>query len=90
MSGAGLVLANAALVLLGVAAALCLVRAGCGPSPLDRIVALDLFLVVLVAAAAVRTTATQGRVPLMLLVVLSLLGFAGSATAARLVERRPR
>lgn len=90
MSTAGLALANAALVLLGVAAVLCLVRAGRGPSPLDRVVALDVFLVVLVAAAAVRTTATDGEVPLVLLVVLSLLGFAGSVAAARLVERRQR
>lgn len=90
MSPVGLALTNAALALLAVAAVLCLVRAARGPSPLDRIVALDVFLVVLAAAVAVRGTATEGGVSLVLLVVISVLGFAGSVAAARLVERRQR
>lgn len=84
------VLVDASLVLLGVAAVLCLVRAVRGPSALDRVVALDVFLVVIAAGVAVRGTQESESPALILLLVVALLGFAGSATAARLVERRHR
>lgn len=84
------VLIAASLVLLGVAAALCLVRAVRGPSALDRIVALDVFLVVIAAGVVVRSAQESHSLNLILLVVVTLLGFAGSVTAARLVERRYR
>lgn len=90
MTGAAQVLGNAALALLAVAAALCLVRVARGPSALDRVIALDVFAVVLASGVAVRGTVTDGGVDLVLLVVISLLGFAGSVAAARLVERRQR
>lgn len=83
------VLIGASLVLLGVAAVLCLVRAVRGPSALDRVVALDVFLVVIAAGVAVRGTG-ESESTLKLLLVVALLGFAGSATAARLVQRRRR
>lgn len=83
-------LVAASLVLLGVAAVLCLVRAVRGPSPLDRVVALDVFLVVIAAGVVVRGTRESESMNLILLVVVALLGFAGSVTAARLVERRQR
>lgn len=84
------VLVGASLVLLGVAAVLCLVRAVRGPSALDRIVALDVFLVVIAAGVVVRGTRESESLATMLLLVVALLGFAGSVTAARLVERRQR
>lgn len=84
------VLVAASLALLGVAAVLCLVRAVRGPSALDRVVALDVFLVVIAAGVVVRGTRESESLSLILLVVVALLGFAGSATAARLVERRQR
>lgn len=84
------VLIGVSLALLGVAAALCLVRVARGPSPLDRIVALDVFLVVVAAGVAVRGSAPGVELNAPVLLVVSLLGFAGSVTAARLVERRQR
>lgn len=86
----GAVLAGVSLALLAVAAALCLVRAVRGPAALDRVVALDVLLVVLAAAVAVRGTLDDVRATLVPLVVISLLGFAGSVSAARLIERRQR
>ena len=80
----------ASLGLLGVAAVLCLVRVAKGPSPLDRVVALDMFLVVLAAGVAVRGSQPGASLNVTVLLVVSLLGFAGSVAAARLVERRER
>ncbi len=84
------VLVGASLVLLGVAAVLCLVRGVRGPSALDRVVALDVFLVVIAAGVVVRGTQQSENLNVVLLLVVALLGFAGSVTAARLVERRRR
>lgn len=83
-------LITASLGLLGVAALLCLVRVGRGPSPLDRVVALDMFLVLLAAVVAVRGSEPGASLNVTVLLVVSLLGFAGSVAAARLVERRER
>lgn len=84
------VLVEVSLVLLGVAAVLCLVRGVRGPSALDRVVALDVFLVVIAAGVVVRGTQQSENLNVVLLLVVALLGFAGSVTAARLVERRRR
>ncbi|MPZ67545.1 MAG: sodium:proton antiporter [Pseudonocardiaceae bacterium] len=84
------VLVGASLVLLGVAAVLCLVRGVRGPSALDRVVALDVFLVVIAAGVVVRGTQASENLNVVVLLVVALLGFAGSVTAARLVERRQR
>ena len=80
----------ASLGLLGVAALLCLARVARGPSPLDRVVALDMFLVVVAAGVAVRGSQPGASLNVTVLLVFSLLGFAGSVAAARLVERRER
>jgi multicomponent Na+:H+ antiporter subunit F len=84
------VLVGISLVLLGVAAVLCLVRGIRGPSALDRVVALDVFLVVIAAGVVVRGTQDSESLSLVVLLVVALLGFAGTVTAARLVERRRR
>jgi multicomponent Na+:H+ antiporter subunit F len=78
------------LGVLGVAGALTVVRLLRGPDTLDRIVALDVFVVLIVAAAAVYTAFYRDGSNIPLLAAVALLGFVGSATAARLVERRER
>lgn len=83
------VLVTVSLVLLGLAALFCLVRAVLGPTALDRIVALDVFLVVVAAGIMVRFAGGQGQLPVVVLLVVALLAFVGSASAARLVEGRP-
>lgn len=78
------------LALLSAAAALTLVRLLRGPDTLDRIAALDVFVVLIVAAAAVYVAVFQDGSNIPLLAAVALLGFVGSATAARLAERRER
>lgn len=73
---------------LGLAALLVLVRLVRGPSVPDRIVALDTLLQVVVAGIAVAAGVTGDGSFLAVLVAVSLLGFLGSVTVARFVERR--
>lgn len=77
-----------ALVALAFAAALYLVRLVRGPSIADRIVALDAILVVIVSGIAVQAARTRDGVYLDALVVAALLGFVGTITVARFIERR--
>ena len=61
-----------------------------GPSTLDRIAALDMFVVVVVAAVAVYAAIYADGSNIPLLAAVALVGFVGSATAARLAERWER
>lgn len=76
------------LVGLAVSAGLCLVRLVRGPSVPDRIVALDALLLVVVAGIAIGAAVTGGGDFVAVLVAVSLLGFVGTVTVARFVERR--
>jgi multicomponent Na+:H+ antiporter subunit F len=78
------------LVMLCGAGALALVRLLRGPDTLDRIAALDVFVVLIVAAAAVYVAIHTEGSNIPLLAAVALLGFVGSATATRLAERRGR
>jgi multicomponent Na+:H+ antiporter subunit F len=84
------VLVAVSLVLVGIGGLLCLIRAVRGPTALDRVVALDVFLVVIAAGVVVRTAGPQAELTVVVLLVIALLAFAGSASVARLVERRQR
>lgn len=78
-------------VLLGILAAaggLCVLRLLRGGSLADRIVALDMLLVVVVCGLAVHAAGTGTGIFLDVLVVVALLGFAGTALVARFIERR--
>jgi multicomponent Na+:H+ antiporter subunit F len=78
------------LALLCAAGALTLVRLLRGPDTLDRIVALDVLVILIVAAVAVYIAIYRDGSNIPLLAAVALLGFVGSATAARLAERRGR
>jgi multicomponent Na+:H+ antiporter subunit F len=80
--------ANIALAALALAAALFLVRLVRGPSLVDRIIALDAILLALVSGIAVQAARSRDATYLDVLVVTSLLGFVGTITVARYVERR--
>lgn len=71
-----------------VAATLCLVRLVRPGSLADRIVALDSLLVVVVSGIAVLAARTGSGAFIDVLVVTSLLGFVGTVTVARYMERR--
>ncbi|MET7836646.1 monovalent cation/H+ antiporter complex subunit F [Micromonospora sediminicola] len=75
-------------VLLTVAGALTLVRVIRGPSILDRAVATDVLLAVVVAAIATEAAWSRDATALPVLVVLALVGFVGSVSVARFAARR--
>ena len=78
------------LALLGVAGALTLYRLLRGPSNLDRIVALDVFVVLTVVGAAVYVAYFRDGSNIPLVAAVALVGFVGSVSAARLAVRRER
>jgi multicomponent Na+:H+ antiporter subunit F len=78
------------LALLGVAGTLTLYRLFRGPSILDRIVALDVFVVLTVVGAAVYVAYFRDGSNIPLVAAVALVGFVGSVSAARLAVRRER
>ncbi|OIQ84872.1 putative monovalent cation/H+ antiporter subunit F [mine drainage metagenome] len=75
--------------LLAVGATLAVVRAEKGPSMLDRAIALDVVVAVLVAAIALESAVTRSAVAVPILVVLSIVGFLSSVTIARFAAVEP-
>lgn len=75
-------------VLLSVAALLCLVRMLRARTVANRIVALDLVVVILVSGLAVYTAESRETSFLNVLVVVALLGFISTALVAAFIERR--
>jgi multicomponent Na+:H+ antiporter subunit F len=78
------------IVTLGVAGALTLYRLVQGPSTLDRIVALDVFVVLTVVGTGVYVAAYRDGSNIPLLAAVALVGFVGSVAASRLAVRRER
>jgi multicomponent Na+:H+ antiporter subunit F len=76
------------LAMLCVAGAFALVRLLRGPDTLDRIAALDVFVILIVAAASVYIAIYRDGSNIPMLAAVALLGFVGSAAATRLTERR--
>ena len=74
--------------LLAVGALCVVVRLVKGPSIADRIVATDLLLVLLVCAIGVDAGYTGRSTYLDVMVVVGVLGFLGTVTVARFIERR--
>jgi multicomponent Na+:H+ antiporter subunit F len=78
---------NAVLIfcvgVLGVAALLLVVRVSLGPTMLDRVVALDVLVAVVICGLALEAAVQRHTTTLPILVVLSLLGFVGSVSVAR-------
>ena len=83
-----MVVSNITLGILALAAVLMAMRTVRGPSTAERIVALDVMLVVVVCGVAVAAARTGDSVFLDLAVVAALLSFAGTITVARFIERR--
>lgn len=71
------------LGMLGLAALLLLARATMGPTMLDRTVALDVLIAVLICGVGVEAARHDHTFTLPILLVLTLLGFVGSVSIAR-------
>jgi multicomponent Na+:H+ antiporter subunit F len=78
------------VVFLGGAMAMTLVRMSRGPSTLDRVVAADVVVAVVIAALAMEAALNHHTTTLPIMLVLSLLGFAGSLSMARFVADRDK
>ncbi len=85
-----IVVGIAVSALLFVSAALALVRIVRGPTTLDRIVAVDVLLAIVICAIAAEAAYTRDATSLTILVVLSILGFIGSVSVARFSPRSRR
>lgn len=68
--------------LLTVAAVLVVIRMSLGPTMLDRIIAFDVLVAVLICALGLEAAVNQHATTLPVIVALSLLGFVGSVTVA--------
>lgn len=76
------------LAMVSVAGVLTTVRLVRGPAALDRIVAVDVLVTLIIAGAAVGVAARRETAALPVLVVVALLAFVSSVTAAHLIEKR--
>lgn len=74
-------------ILLAVSALLTLIRIIIGPSVLDRIVATDVLVSIVVCSLGAHVALNPGSTTLPLLISLSLVGFMGSVVVARFVAR---
>lgn len=74
--------------LLTIAGMLTLYRLARGPRTLDRILATDLLVVLILAGVATGIAASLREMNIALLVSVALLGFIGTISAVRLVEER--
>lgn len=84
------VAANTGYVLLSIAAFLCVVRMIRGKSLAERIVALDVFLLMVVSGLAIQAATTGRDTFLDAMVVAALLAFTGTSLVAKFIERRNR
>ncbi|MDO4918217.1 monovalent cation/H+ antiporter complex subunit F [Kocuria sp.] len=70
-------------VILALAAAGTIYRLAKGPSLLDRVIASDVLLAIVGASLAVEMVYHHNTDNILLLVIVSLVGFLGSVTVAR-------
>jgi multicomponent Na+:H+ antiporter subunit F len=80
-------LADAAFIVTGVCALVRLVR---GPTLADRVVALDVALISLMAGITVGAADAGDSVVLNLPVVIAIIGFTATVAASRFIERERR
>lgn len=79
---------TATFAMLSIAALLTLIRLVRGPRTLDRIMALDVLVVFVVAGVAVGMAIERSVLNLPLLLATALLGFVGSIGVIRITEDR--
>ena len=81
------VVTTVVLVLLAVVGLLTTVRLVRGPAALDRLVALDVLVAVLVCVLATTAARSADSATVPVVVATSLVGFLGSTTVARFLGR---
>ena len=76
--------------MFGVGAMLAAIRLVKGPTQIDRAAALDVLLAIVVGVIVLLAAVSDSSITLVIAVVVSLLGFLGSASLARLLPRDRR
>ncbi|WP_420121685.1 monovalent cation/H+ antiporter complex subunit F [Nakamurella sp.] len=76
--------------MFGIGAVLAAIRLVKGPTQIDRAVALDVLLAIVVGVIVLLAAVSDSSITLVIAVVVSLLGFLGSASLARLLPRDRR
>ena len=76
--------------MFGIGAKLAANRLVKGPTQIDRAVALDVLLAIVVGVIVLLAVVSDSSITLVIAVVVSLLGFLGSASLARLLPRDRR
>lgn len=71
-------------IMIGLTALACLVRLAAGPTRYDRAVALDMLVITVVAGIALEAAWFRSGANVVLLAVVSLVGFLGSVSLVRL------
>ena len=74
--------------MLAVAAALTLIRIVRGPGPADRVVATDVLIAAVAGSLAVEAAINRHGYTIPVILVLSLLAFAGTVSIARFIAGR--
>lgn len=82
------IILGTAVVLLAVAAAIAVERIAAGPSQLDRSISSDLLVAVVIAAVGVWAVANHQDTEIAMILLLSMLGFTGAISVARMVAER--
>lgn len=75
-------------VVLGIAATLTVVRVTLGPTTLDRAIALEVLVAILIVGIGLEAAVHQHQTTLPILLVLTTVGFVGSVSIARFAQRR--
>ncbi len=79
---------GAAVVLLTFSALIAVERIATGPSQLDRSISSDLLVAVVIAAVGVWAVAKRQDTEIAMILLLSMLGFTGAVSVARMVGER--
>lgn len=79
---------DAAFVMVMLSIALAFVRLALGPTLHDRVVALDMMTVLIVAFCALYAIRSEDSAFLDIVIVLALVGFLATVALARFAERR--
>ena len=81
------VLTAVAGTVLALAAVLVVIRIVRGPTVLDRVVALDVLVSIMVCALGLEAAVSRHSTTLPILIALSMLGFVGAVSVARFVAK---
>lgn len=75
-------------LMLAAAAALTLIRIVRGPNPSDRVVATDVLIAIVAGTLAVEAAINHHAYTIPVILILSLLAFAGTVSVARFIAGR--